>query len=187
VLRANEAKDKRDAAAVWHYFVRQGVYLANAGTRRGCLAIDLARVMREQLRSLPTAEETMLSLLCDTSSALGAVRIHDVVADPLDWHIPAIFATASADNIRDRDQQDARYPNIQARTPSCFAEDQSDSDGTLTLSGILPGHYRVIAIERGWELEWAKASVLAPFLVKSRQVDVRSNDHLQETIELQAR
>ena len=68
-----------------------------------------------------------------------------------------------------------------------FRRDQSDSDGTFTLPGILPGHYRVIAIERGWELEWAKPSVLAPFLVKSRQVDVRGNDHLQGTIELQTR
>ena len=68
-----------------------------------------------------------------------------------------------------------------------FRRDQSDSDGTFTLAGILPGHYRVIAIERGWELEWAKPSVLAPFLLKSRQVDVRGNDHLQGTIELQTR
>jgi protocatechuate 3,4-dioxygenase beta subunit len=68
-----------------------------------------------------------------------------------------------------------------------FRRDQSDSDGTFTLAGILPGHYRVIAIERGWELEWAKPSVLAPFLLKSGQVDVRGNDHLQGTIELQTR
>jgi hypothetical protein len=68
-----------------------------------------------------------------------------------------------------------------------FRRDQSDSDGTFTLAGILPGHYRVIAIERGWELEWAKPSVLAPFLVKSKQVYVRGNDHLQGTIELQTR
>jgi protocatechuate 3,4-dioxygenase beta subunit len=68
-----------------------------------------------------------------------------------------------------------------------FRRDQSDSDGTFTLSGILPGHYRVVAIERGWELEWASPRVLAPFLLKSTQVDVRENDHMQETIELQTR
>jgi hypothetical protein len=68
-----------------------------------------------------------------------------------------------------------------------FRRDQSDSDGTFTLSGILPGHYRVIAIERGWELEWAKAEVLAPFLMKSKQVEVRGNDNLQGMVELQTR
>ncbi len=68
-----------------------------------------------------------------------------------------------------------------------FRRDQSDSDGTFTLAGILPGHYRLVAIERGWELEWANPQVLAPFLLKSRPVDVRGNDHLQGTIELQTR
>ena len=68
-----------------------------------------------------------------------------------------------------------------------FRRDQSDSDGTFTLAGILPGHYRLVAIERGWELEWANPQVLAPFLLKSRSVDVRGGDHLHGTIELQPR
>lgn len=68
-----------------------------------------------------------------------------------------------------------------------FRRDQSDSDGTFTLAGILPGHYRLVAIERGWELEWANPRVLAPFLQKSRPVEVRGNDRLQETVELQIR
>jgi hypothetical protein len=68
-----------------------------------------------------------------------------------------------------------------------FRRDQSDSDGTFTLSGILPGHYRLAAIERGWELEWANPRVLAPFLRNSMPMQVRGNDHLQGTIELQTR
>ena len=68
-----------------------------------------------------------------------------------------------------------------------FRRDQSDSDGTFTLLGILPGHYRLVAIERGWDLEWGNPQVLAPFLPKSRPVDVRGNEHLQGTIELQTR
>lgn len=68
-----------------------------------------------------------------------------------------------------------------------FRSDQSDSDGTFTLAGILPGHYRLVAIERGWDLEWANPRVLAPFLPKSRPVDVRGSDHLQGVIELQTR
>jgi protocatechuate 3,4-dioxygenase beta subunit len=68
-----------------------------------------------------------------------------------------------------------------------FRRDQSDSDGTFTLLGILPGHYRLVAIERGWDLEWANPRVLAPFLSKGRPVDVRGNDHLRGTIELQTR
>jgi hypothetical protein len=78
-------------------------------------------------------------------------------------------------------------PDHPSENTILFRRDQSDSDGTFTLPDILPGHYRVIAIERGWQLEWAKSSVLAPFLVKSQQVDVRGSDHLQGIIELQTR
>jgi hypothetical protein len=35
--------------------------------------------------------------------------------------------------------------------------DQSDSDGTFTLSNIVPGKYRLMALVNGWELLWADA------------------------------
>ena len=35
--------------------------------------------------------------------------------------------------------------------------DQSDSDGTFTLSNIVPGKYRLMALVNGWELPWAEA------------------------------
>lgn len=35
--------------------------------------------------------------------------------------------------------------------------DQSDSDGTFTLSNIVPGKYRLMALVNGWELPWADA------------------------------
>ena len=78
-------------------------------------------------------------------------------------------------------------PDHPAENHILFRRDQSDSDGTFTLSGILPGHYRLVAIERGWELEWANPRVLAPFLRKSPELDVRGNDHLQQTVELETR
>ncbi len=36
-----------------------------------------------------------------------------------------------------------------------FRRDQSDSDGTFDLGNIFPGRYRLLAIQDGWELEWA--------------------------------
>jgi hypothetical protein len=33
--------------------------------------------------------------------------------------------------------------------------DQSDSDGTFTLPRTRPGKYVLMAIEDGWDLEWA--------------------------------
>jgi Carboxypeptidase regulatory-like domain len=71
--------------------------------------------------------------------------------------------------------------------PFLFRRDQSDSDGTFTLENIVPGHYRLLAVERGWELEWANRDVLNAFLKKSVPVEVRANDKLTRTVEVQSR
>jgi hypothetical protein len=68
-----------------------------------------------------------------------------------------------------------------------FRRDQSDSDGTFTLGDIVPGPYRLLALDRGWELEWANRSVLDAFLKKSILIEVHANDKLTRTIEVQSR
>ena len=71
--------------------------------------------------------------------------------------------------------------------PVLFRRDQSDSDGTFTLGNVVPGHYRLLAVERGWELEWANRDVLNAFLKKSVPVEVRADDKLTRTVEVQSR
>jgi hypothetical protein len=71
--------------------------------------------------------------------------------------------------------------------PVLFRRDQSDSDGTFTLANVVPGHYRLLAVERGWELEWANRDVLNAFLKRSVPVEVRANDKLTRTVEVQSR
>jgi hypothetical protein len=68
-----------------------------------------------------------------------------------------------------------------------FRRDQSDSDGTFLLSNIVPGRYRLLAIEEGWELNWADPNVLAAYLKKSITVHVRVHDKLKQMIEVQSR
>jgi protocatechuate 3,4-dioxygenase beta subunit len=67
-----------------------------------------------------------------------------------------------------------------------FRRDQSDSDGTFTLENIVPGRYRLLAVERGWELEWANRDVLNAFLKKSVPVIVHANDKLTQAVEVQS-
>jgi 5-hydroxyisourate hydrolase-like protein (transthyretin family) len=71
--------------------------------------------------------------------------------------------------------------------PVLFRRDQSDSDGTFALGNVVPGHYRLLAVERGWELEWANRDVLNAFLKKSVPVEVRADDKLTRTVEVQSR
>ena len=44
-----------------------------------------------------------------------------------------------------------------------FRRDQTDLDGTFTLLNVSPGTYSVIAIEDGWDLDWAKPAVLTNY------------------------
>jgi hypothetical protein len=53
-----------------------------------------------------------------------------------------------------------------------FRRDQSDSDGTFILRDVAPGKYTVVAIENGWDLEWANPDVLKPYLSKGTALEV---------------
>lgn len=54
--------------------------------------------------------------------------------------------------------------------------DQSDSDGTFTLGRIFPGKYVLMAIQDGWDLEWANPDVLRPLREKGQIIDIAPND-----------
>ena len=68
-----------------------------------------------------------------------------------------------------------------------FRRDQSDSDGTFTLREILPGRYTVVAIERGWELDWQDPAVLKPYLARGEVLDVVANKTYKLSLTLQPR
>ena len=58
-----------------------------------------------------------------------------------------------------------------------YHRDQSDLDGSFRLADVLPGNYLLLAIEKGWSLEWRKPEALAPYLGKAVPVTVPPNGH----------
>jgi hypothetical protein len=66
-----------------------------------------------------------------------------------------------------------------------FRRDQSDSDGTFTLPAVLPGHYSAIAIENGWDLDWASPTVLQPYLKNGTPVEVTGEGKMSIKVQLQ--
>ena len=69
-----------------------------------------------------------------------------------------------------------------------FRRDQSDLDGTFRLPGVLPGKYTVIAIEDGWDLDWAKPAVIASYGKHGQKVTVGDKTiHLEHAVEFQAK
>ena len=67
-------------------------------------------------------------------------------------------------------------PEDAANNRDLFRRDQSDSDGSFTLRSILPGKYTLVAIERGWELEWPNPAVLRPYLMKGTAIVIGANE-----------
>jgi hypothetical protein len=66
-------------------------------------------------------------------------------------------------------------PQDPNKNASEFHRDQTDSDGSFTLSDLYPGQYTLLAIENGWDLEWASPSVLFRYLPNGLPVTVTPN------------
>jgi hypothetical protein len=53
--------------------------------------------------------------------------------------------------------------------------DQSDGDGTFLLDRAVPGRYKVVAIQNGWDLEWSNPAVLKPYLKTAEPFEISAN------------
>ena len=66
-----------------------------------------------------------------------------------------------------------------------FRRDQSDSDGTFSLLEVVPGRYRILAMDDGWDIEWADASLLKTRLDRSESIEVGPSKTYQRVLTLE--
>ncbi len=76
-------------------------------------------------------------------------------------------------------------PANPASNLTLFRRDQSDSDGTFNLREVLPGTYTAIALENGWDLDWANPATLQPFLKNGTPVEVSGESKVSIKVQLQ--
>ena len=69
--------------------------------------------------------------------------------------------------------------------PALFRRDQSDSDGTFTLNAVVPGPYTLMAIEDGWDLEWADPAVLQKYIAGGESVQIAPNQKTDVSVKVQ--
>lgn len=50
--------------------------------------------------------------------------------------------------------------------------DQSDSDGSFSMRDVAPGQYTIVAIQDGWDLDWAQPEVIGRYLRRGTAVTV---------------
>jgi hypothetical protein len=72
-----------------------------------------------------------------------------------------------------------------------FRRDQSDSDGSFNLIGVIPGSYTLVAIEDAWGFDWSKPAQLARYAQRGQTVTIPEGPqtiiHLPEAVEVQTR
>ena len=82
-------------------------------------------------------------------------------------------------------------PKNPEENPDLFRRDQSDLDGSFTLQNVVPGSYSVIAIQDGWDLDWATPAVLAHYGRHAQPLTVpmqaRGTQRLSNPVEVVAR
>ena len=80
-------------------------------------------------------------------------------------------------------------PKDPASDHDLFRRDQSDSDGSFELHDVVPGKYTVVAIEDGWQLNWADPEVIAHYLLHGQYVTVTERNtkaiQMREAVEVQ--
>ena len=76
-------------------------------------------------------------------------------------------------------------PEDSTQSAALFHRDQSDSDGTFTMSPVFPGRYTLLAIENGWDLEWSKLSVLFSYLAAGVPLEVKPGANVSINVRVQ--
>jgi len=70
-----------------------------------------------------------------------------------------------------------------------FRRDQSDSDGSFVLRGVIPGTYTLIAVEDAWGFQWLQPDVLNRYLQHGQNLTIgdlmTSTVHLPDPVEVQ--
>ena len=63
--------------------------------------------------------------------------------------------------------------------------DQSNTDGSFILNDVIPGRYILIAIDRGWRMNWSDASTLSRYLLHGVPVELTATSHERVHLEAQ--
>ena len=67
-------------------------------------------------------------------------------------------------------------PNDPGGHLDLFRRDQSDFDGSFSVHNVVPGAYTILAIDDGWDMDWSRPEVIAPYLQRGQTISVSGED-----------
>ena len=65
-------------------------------------------------------------------------------------------------------------------------QDQTNTDVSFDIANIIPGQYILVAIDRGWGINWGDASTLRQYLMQGVPLDLKSSAVVKQNIAAQA-
>lgn len=136
--------------------VRPGTYQVTVGNLPGSIVAGISATGAKVVgQSIVVGGSTPVRLTVNMSQGLATV---DGLALKNDAPVPSAMIVL--------------VPQNPEKNSVLFRRDQSDSDGTFSLAQVLPGKYTVVAIENGWDLEWASPAVLQPYLAEGTILEI---------------
>lgn len=114
-------------------------------------------------------------------TAAGTVHLAGIASHG----VGQVTGTALSDTKPSAGAMIVLVPQDPAHNQPLFRRDQSDSDGTFALRDVVPGNYTVVAIENGWQLEWADAGVLQRYLKSGIPVQITGDGTIDVKVQVQ--
>ena len=141
---------------------------------------------------LSTSGGYLLTKLAATGAKISGQSLQITGADKVRISAMASHAVAHVTGTARRDDKPfagamiVLVPDDPVGNLPLFRRDQSDSDGTFNLANVVPGHYVLIAINDGWDLQWSDPVVLAPYLKAGTPVDITGDGEVEKQVQVQA-
>jgi len=138
-----------------------------------------------------SGRNSTIGILSATGARVEGQTIRVAAANPIQLRIELSKSLSTINGIARRDDEPfagvmiVLVPQSPEKNLPLFRRDQSDSDGTFTLHDVLPGRYKILAIEDGWDVEWANMSLFKARLDRALSIEVAPNRTYQTTVNVE--
>jgi len=164
----------------------------------GRVAFDDLAVGSYKIIAARTAEKAYAvgRILAENGQAVGP-DVNVTEGAELQLRVTLIEGVASVQGIVKRGDKPASgimvvlIPASPESQQDLFRRDQTDSDGSFSLSDIIPGTYTVAAIEDAWDFDWSQPSALARYAQNGQPVTISAGKtgtiRLHDPVQVQPR
>ena len=135
-------------------------------------------------------------ILAENGQAVGP-NVNVTEGAELQLRVTLIGGVASVQGIVKRGDKPASgimvvlIPASPESQQDLFRRDQTDSDGSFSLPNIIPGTYKVAAIEDAWDFDWSQPSALARYAQNGQPVTISAGKtgtiRLHDPVQVQPR